>query len=242
MQVGDVYKTDQGDISVRVIFNDMEVVVRFLNTGFTTLATMSNIISGAVKNKMLPTTYGVGYVGAGKYSHRDKTPYTKWRSMLSRCYNPNDGAYKRYGGRGVHVCKEWHNFQNFAEWYYSYKKKEDGWNLDRDILVKGNLEYCPEKCCIVPRQINMAVVSRVSDRGAYAIGVSYNKKDKTFSMQVQVGQGRSLHSRHKTEEQAFLAYKDAKETQLLSLAYEWAGQVDHKVIVALKEWSVEWND
>ena len=242
MQVGDIYKTDQGDLSIRVILNDMEVVARFLNTGFTTLATMSNIISGKVKNKMLPTVYGVGFVGAGKYSHNDKTAYDKWRNMLGRCYSPTDVGYKRYGGRGVFVCREWHNFQNFADWYYKYKKKEDGWNLDKDILVKGNLEYCPEKCCIVPRQINMAVVSRISDRGAYAIGVSYNKRDNTFSMQVQIGQGRAIHTRHKTEEQAFLAYKDAKETQLLSLAYEWAGRVDHKVIVALKEWSVEWND
>lgn len=243
MQVGDVYKTDQGDLSIRVILNDMEVVARFLNTGFTTLATKSNIISGKVKNKMLPTVYGVGFLGAGKHSHSsNKTAYNKWRSMLSRCYNPVDTGYKRYGERGVFVCKDWHNFQNFAEWYSGYKKKEDGWNLDKDILVKGNLEYSPDKCCIVPRQINAAVVTSEASRGEYPIGVTFSKRENIFYMQVQIGQGRSIHSRHKTEEQAFLAYKDAKETQLLSLAFEWAGRVDHKVIVALKEWSVEWND
>lgn len=242
MEVGDVYKTPQGEISVRVILNSMEVVVRFTNTGFTTLASMSNIISGKVKNKTFPSVYGVGYIGVGQYSHLNVIAYAKWRGMLCRCYNTSDSSYHRYGARGVFVCKEWHNFQNFAKWYYSYKKKEDGWHLDKDILFKGNREYCPEKCCIVPRQINASVVTGESSRGEYPIGVTFSKRENIFYMQVQIGQGRSIHSRHKTEEQAFLAYKDAKETQLLSLAFEWAGRVDHRVIVALKEWSVEWND
>lgn len=242
MQVGDIYKTEQGDLSIRVILNDMEVVARFLNTGFTTLATKSNIISGKVKNKMFPSVCGIGYIGAGLYSHLDTLAYAKWRNMLGRCYNVNEKSYSRYGGRGVFVCKEWHNFQNFAEWFSSYKKKEDGWHLDKDILFKGNLEYCPEKCCIVPRQINSAIVVRESSRGDYPIGVTFDKKDNIFFMQVQIGQGRSVHTRHKTEEQAFLSYKDAKETHLISLAFEWAGRVDHRVVVALKEWSVEWND
>ena len=30
-----------------------------------------------------------------------------WRSMLSRCYNPNQGAYANYGAIGVTVCNQW---------------------------------------------------------------------------------------------------------------------------------------
>jgi hypothetical protein len=37
-----------------------------------------------------------------------------WRSMLQRCLNPNNAAYKNYGGRGISVCDRWVNsFENF---------------------------------------------------------------------------------------------------------------------------------
>lgn len=39
--------------------------------------------------------------------------YRVWRSMISRCTNPNVPAYDRYGGRGIAVCDRWHDFANF---------------------------------------------------------------------------------------------------------------------------------
>lgn len=39
--------------------------------------------------------------------------YRSWASMKARCYNPNDGKYKNYGGRGISVCKRWMKFENF---------------------------------------------------------------------------------------------------------------------------------
>ena len=35
--------------------------------------------------------------------------------MIARCGNPNHGAYKNYGGRGIKVCPRWHIFENFLE-------------------------------------------------------------------------------------------------------------------------------
>jgi hypothetical protein len=40
--------------------------------------------------------------------------YAAWRAMKSRCYNPKDASYKRYGGRGIRVCDRWlESFDNF---------------------------------------------------------------------------------------------------------------------------------
>jgi len=33
--------------------------------------------------------------------------YQTWNDIRKRCTNPNDQAWKYYGGRGIQVCKEW---------------------------------------------------------------------------------------------------------------------------------------
>ena len=36
-------------------------------------------------------------------------------SMIQRCENPKRQQYSRYGGRGIKVCEEWHNYENFRK-------------------------------------------------------------------------------------------------------------------------------
>lgn len=76
--------------------------------------------------------------------------YKTWESMKARCYNPNDGKYKKYGGRGIKVCDEWlgkDGAKNFAEWAYANgfdeNKHQKEQSIDR-IDVNGNYE--PKNC------------------------------------------------------------------------------------------------
>lgn len=44
---------------------------------------------------------------ANTSSAQQKLERGPWRAMQSRCYNPKDRDYHRYGGRGITVCDRW---------------------------------------------------------------------------------------------------------------------------------------
>lgn len=69
--------------------------------------------------------------------------YGTWFQMIARCENPNSKHYDRYGGRGIKVCEEWHDFWKFAEWSNSVGGRPQGYTLDR-INNDGNYE--PSNC------------------------------------------------------------------------------------------------
>ena len=71
------------------------------------------------------TVHGVGYRGIGMY--KDERIYTRWVNMLKRCYSQFSDTYYE----DVFVNKNWHNFQNFAEWYS--ENYVEGFVLDKTL-------------------------------------------------------------------------------------------------------------
>lgn len=65
-----------------------------------------------------------------------------WTLMLQRCENIKASGYERYGGRGIKVCKEWHEYMPFKKWAMSHGY-QDTLTIDR-IDVNGNYE--PTNC------------------------------------------------------------------------------------------------
>jgi len=64
-----------------------------------------------------------------------------WRTMIFRCENPKSEMFYAYGKKGVRVCDEWKEFENFKkDMFGGYKK---GLSIDR-INNTGN--YCKENC------------------------------------------------------------------------------------------------
>jgi hypothetical protein len=45
--------------------------------------------------------------------HTPSVEYQTWARMMRRCYNPNHDRYRFYGGQGITVAEEWHDFANF---------------------------------------------------------------------------------------------------------------------------------
>jgi hypothetical protein len=77
-----------------------------------------------------------------KHGHYLEPWYNSYRSMMDRCYREKAHNYYLYGGRGIVVCTEWHNIENFKKWAESNGYKP-GLTLDR-IEVNGNYE--PSNC------------------------------------------------------------------------------------------------
>ena len=87
-----------------------------------------------------------------KMSDRDKHEnnrlYSTWKSMKTRCNNPNTESYKYYGGRGISVCEEWNSFDKFvSDMSPTFK---EGLTLER---VDNNLGYSVENCEWVTRLV-----------------------------------------------------------------------------------------
>ncbi|SOY65623.1 conserved hypothetical protein [Cupriavidus phytorum] len=77
---------------------------------------------------------------ATRHGMADSRVHRSWMSMRQRCENPSDGAYGRYGGRGIKVCERWSAFENFLA---DMGPMPDDCTLDR-IDVNG--DYEPSNC------------------------------------------------------------------------------------------------
>ena len=71
---------------------------------------------------------GTKSCGCSRHGMSDALIYGIWSAMIQRCENPKDPGYKYYGGRGIKVCKRWHDFRNF---YADVGDPPKGMTLDR---------------------------------------------------------------------------------------------------------------
>lgn len=74
-----------------------------------------------------------------------------WKTMMTRCYNPNNISYQWYGGRGIRVCDEWRNSSRaFVAWAIKAGYRP-GLELDR---LNNEGPYSPRNCRFVTRREN----------------------------------------------------------------------------------------
>lgn len=64
--------------------------------------------------------------------------YRTWASMIRRCCNPNQAAYRSYGGRGIGVAPEWRGRGGFQRFYaFLGPKPSPGHSIDRINNARG---------------------------------------------------------------------------------------------------------
>ena len=202
---------------------------------------------GTVKNYYHPSIYGVGYLAIGKYkcsiNGKMTKEYKEWKSMLERCYN-KECQNKRPTYKYVTVDEYFHNFQNFAEWGHNnyYEVEGEQMCVDKDILIKGNKEYRFDRMIIVPNRINLLFTKCDASRGEYPVGVNYNKNNDKYVARCQILNGRKHLGYYNTPHEAFLAYKEFKETYIKQVADEYKGRIPDRLYEAMYAWTVEEDD
>lgn len=142
-------------------YNHKNVLCKYILTGHVFTSQRSNVLRGACKDPVQPNDIGC-YFGVGKFKessiHFGRRIYVVWKNMVNRCLKKDDANYKRYGAKGVSVCKEWMCFQNFALWYVENYPSDGGfYEIDKDFYGK-NL-YSPDTCKFLTTQENILLAN-----------------------------------------------------------------------------------
>ena len=74
-------------------------------------------------------------------SNKHHPLYTCWKSLRSRCNNPNNKNFKDYGGRGITVCEQWDDFIVFTN--DMGPKPTPKHSIDR---INNDGPYSPDNC------------------------------------------------------------------------------------------------
>lgn len=154
LAVGQKFKTNNAGVCVvEEIVDYKNIYIRFLDSGNKKRVQLGSLNRGEVKDLI----YGVGY-STGRYSTKSdgkiNKAYDLWRRMLGRCTKEWSSLHPTY--TGVFVCEDWHNYDNFCDWFYE-QDYQQGYELDKDLIGFGKNVYSPNTCVLIPQSLNKQI-------------------------------------------------------------------------------------
>ena len=124
---------------------------------------------------MTKLIYGVGFNDRKyltKVNGKHLREYLIWREAIARCYSPIFQK-KRPTYVGCSASENFKSYSYFYEWCQTqigFGKK--GFELDKDLIFKGNKIYSEDTCLFLPSELNSLLTSNKAGRGTLPIGVT----------------------------------------------------------------------
>ena len=250
-RLGQTVMQNCGELAYIVEYVDARnITVQFKTSGELVKTTYNAFVKGWVKSHFTASVFGVGIKGLEPT--RDENgevldSYKCWQSMLSRCYSAKvQEKYPTY--KGCSVSDDWLYYPNFKKWYDTnyYEINNKTAQLDKDILVKGNKIYSATTCIFVPNFINSLFTKSQKTRGELPIGVCYHKRYKKYIANLKLFKDGKSTKKHlgyfDTANEAFEAYKQAKEAYIKEIADEYKDKIPAKLYEAMYAYEVEIDD
>lgn len=250
IQEGDLFKTSEGYTAEVVEYIDRHnISILFRETGNYLTTTKESIRIGILKNPLHSAIFGVGFNFGGPHKtsevvlgkRKSTKEYQYWMDMMRRCYDTTTNFYNRYGGRGVFVDQQWHNFQEFAEWcQWQVGFGQEGWQLDKDWLSNKDADvvyYGPEVCCFVPRRINCLITKVKGDVDPTGVDSNTSKGRFRVSVNQEGGRGKSGYvGSYGSFEEASNVYKTLKKGVVNKVAEEYKEHMDNRLYITMLDW------
>lgn len=192
---------------------------------------------------MVKLVYGVGHNDGKDPSQIDgkaTKEYQLWFSMLSRCYADLSFLYAPSYLKCT-VSSAFKTYSFFHDWCQQQVGfKQPDFQLDKDILVKGNHVYSESTCVFVPRPLNKLLANCSNKQEDLPTGVCFRNNRYTARLTI-FGKQKPLGG-FKTLEEAFQAYKTAKEAHVKHMAELYKADIDPRAYAALMAYQVEITD
>ena len=200
-----------------------------------------------VKNKLI---YGVGindFDGIVFSNNKSIPEYRIWHDMLQRCYSKKKQKnFSTYTEIFVEdYLLHFANFYNFIRRLKGFNQRDEKgkvFEMDKDLLIKGNKIYSRSSICFLPSEVNKFLTKSNKSRGNCPIGVSYNKCVGKYVAYINL-EGKLKHlGCFNNQHDAFHTYKLAKEDAARRLAEKYKNSIDQRVFDALLNFVVEETD
>ena len=177
---------------------------------------------------------------AAKVNGKITKEYALWHSMLERCYSKSfHEKQPTYIGCSVSDnFKYYHLFHVWCQTQIGFGK--EGYQLDKDLLIKGNKLYSEDTCVFIPKELNALLIKRTLDRGIYPIGV--NKHGSKFMAQCRKEGKIKCLGTFDTPELSFQAYKTFKEAYIKEQAELYKDSIEPRAYQALLNYEVSLDD
>lgn len=245
--LGKVFQSNSyGAFKVTEYISHTQVKVVFVETGYETITQLGLIRRGEVKDCFKPTVQGFGIIGNENIRDNNGNildSYRKWEAMLDRAYGRGCKSDETNPYYSVSVSDDFRWYKGFKDWCtIQVGFTNQGWSLDKDILVKGNKVYSSDTCCFVPVELNSLLVNSRATRGEFPVGVHYDKSRNKFQAYIRKYSKRKHLGRFDTPEEAFYVYKQAKEEYIKEVANKWIDEIDPRVYEALMKYEVSIDD